>query len=119
MTYVLLKNKEGQFVAPDGDSFKAAAAGADWSKSFYQILTDQPGKATWPISGATFIMMHTAQDKAAQAASALKFFEWGFTQGDKMADDLDYVPLPVAVKNLVRKQWSSIKDASGNVVAFK
>lgn len=119
MTYVLLKNKEGQFVAPDGDNFKAAAAGADWSKSFYQILTDQPGKATWPISGATFIMMHTAQDKAAQAASALKFFEWAFTQGDKMADDLDYVPLPGAVKNLVRKQWSSIKDASGNVVAFK
>lgn len=119
MTYVLLKNKDGQFVAPDGDNFKAAAAGADWSKSFYQVLTDQPGKATWPLSGATFIMMHKAQDKAAQAASTLKFFEWAFTQGDKMADDLDYVALPGAVKDLVRKQWSSIKDASGNIVAFK
>lgn len=119
MTYVQLKNKDGQFVSPDGDNFKAAAAGADWNKSFYQILTDQPGKSTWPISGATFIMMHKAQDKPAQAAAALKFFDWAYTQGDKMADDLDYVPLPGAVKDAVRKQWTAIKDTSGKVVASK
>ena len=119
MTYVQLKNKDGEFVSPDGDNFKAAAAGADWNKSFYQILTDQPGKSTWPISGATFIMMHKAQDKPAQAAAALKFFDWAYTQGDKMADDLDYVPLPGPVKDAVRKQWTAIKDTSGKVVASK
>ncbi len=119
MTYVLLKNKDGQFVGPDDSSFKAAAAGANWGKTFYQILTDQPGKATWPISGATFIMMHKAQDKPAQAATALRFFDWAYIQGDKMADDLDYVPLPGAVKDMARKQWETIKDASGKVVAFK
>jgi phosphate transport system substrate-binding protein len=119
MTYVQLKNKDGQFVAPDGDNFKAAAAGADWNKTFYQILTDQPGKSTWPISGATFIMMHRAQDKPAQAAAALKFFDWAYNQGDKMADDLDYVPLPGAVKDAARKQWGAIKDPSGKVVALK
>ena len=118
MTYTLLKNKDGNFAAPDDLNFKAAAAGADWSKTFYQVLTDQPGKDTWPLSGATFIMMHKAQDKPAQAASTLKFFDWAFTTGDKMAEDLEYVPLPDPVKALVKKLWSaSIKDASGKSVA--
>ena len=67
MTYALLKNKDGKFVAPDDDNFKAAAAGADWTKTFYQVLTDQPGKDAWPITGATFILMHKVQDKPAQA----------------------------------------------------
>jgi phosphate transport system substrate-binding protein len=119
MTYTLLKNKDGQFATPDDANFKAAAAGADWSKTFYQVLTEQPGKDTWPLSGATFIMMHRAQDKPAQAANTLKFFEWAFGSGDKMAADLEYVPLPDSVKDLVRKQWSDIKDASGKQVAFK
>ncbi len=117
MSYTLLKNREGSFVAPDDTAFQAAAAGAEWSKSFYQVLTDQPGKASWPISGATFILMHKVQDKPQQAASALKFFDWSYKNGDKMAAELDYVPMPDAVKALVRKQWGEIKDSSGKQVA--
>ena len=119
MTYTLLKNKDGQFATPDDLNFKAAAAGADWSKTFYQVLTDQPGKETWPLSGATFIMMHKLQDKPVQASNSLKFFEWAFGSGDKMASDLEYVALPDPVKALVRKQWAEVKDASGKAVAFK
>ena len=70
------------------------------------MLTDQPGKDAWPITGATFILMHKVQDKPANAANALKFFDWAYTNGDKMADDLDYVPMPDAVKALVRKTWA-------------
>jgi len=119
MTYALLKNKDGVFTAPDDAAFKAAAAGAEWSKSFYQVLTDQPGKDSWPITGATFIMMHKIQDKPASAATTLKFFEWAYANGDKAATDLEYVALPESVKSLVRKQWGDIKDASGKAIAFK
>ncbi len=119
MAHVLLKNKAGDFVAPDDENFKAAAAGAEWSKTFYQVLTDQPGKDAWPITGATFILMHKAQDKPAQAATALKFFDWAYGSGDKMAADLEYVTLPDAVKELVRKQWAGIKDASGKPVTYR
>jgi phosphate transport system substrate-binding protein len=120
MTYTLLKNRDGNFVPPDADNFKAAAAGADWSKSFFQVLTDQPGKDAWPISGATFILMYKSQDKPTSAANTLKFFDWAYANGDKMADDLEYVPLPPAVKDLVRKSWAAnIKDASGKTIAWK
>jgi len=120
MTYTLLKNKDGHFVPPDADNFKAAAAGADWSKTFFQVLTDQPGKDAWPISGATFILMYKNQDKPQSAANVLKFFDWAYGNGDKMADDLEYVPLPMAVKDLVRKSWTaSIKDTSGKTIAWK
>lgn len=120
MSYVLLQNKDGQFVAPDDATFKAAAAGADWARSFYQVLTEQPGKDSWPISGATFILMHKQQEKPEQAANALKFFQWAFANGDKMAADLDYVPLPDSVKNLTRQQWSqALKDASGKAIAWQ
>ena len=119
MTYTLLKNKDGQFATPDDLNFKAAAASADWSKTFYQVLTEQPGKDTWPLSGATFIMMHKLQEKPVQASNSLKFFEWAFNTGDKMASDLEYVALPDGVKALVRKQWTEVKDASGKAVAFK
>ena len=78
MSHVLMRNQGGNFVAPDDANFKAAAAGADWAKSFYQILTEQPGKDAWPITGATFIMMHKAQDKPVQATNSLKFFDWAF-----------------------------------------
>lgn len=117
MSHVLLKNAAGNFVAPDDANFKAAAAGADWAKSFYQILTEQPGKDAWPITGATFILMHKTQDKPVNATNTLKFFDWAYGSGDKMAEDLDYVPLPDSVKGLVRKQWGDIKDASGKAVA--
>jgi phosphate transport system substrate-binding protein len=119
MSHVLLKNAAGNFVGPDEVNFKAAAAGAEWSKSFYQVLTEQQGKDSWPITGATFILMHKAQEKPANASNALKFFEWAYASGDKMASDLEYVPLPDAVKALVRKQWAEIKDGSGKAVAFK
>jgi phosphate transport system substrate-binding protein len=120
MSHVLLKNKDGNFAAPDEDNFKAAAAGADWNKSFYQVLTDQPGKATWPISGATFILMYKTQDKPQNAANALKFFDWAYANGDKMASELDYVPMPDVVKALVRKQWATnIMDASGKQIAYQ
>ena len=118
MTYAKLKNSAGTFVDPDDTAFKAAAAGADWAKSFYQILTNQPGKDSWPITGATFILMHKVQDKPANASSALKFFDWAYKNGDKTADDLDYVPMPNSVKDAIRKSWSQIKDASGKAIAF-
>ena len=119
MAHVQLKNQAGNFVEPDDANFKAAAAAADWSKTFYQVLTDQPGKDAWPLTGATFIMMHKAQDKPAQAATSLKFFDWAYAGGDKMASDLEYVALPDVVKNLVRKQWGEIKDAGGKAVSYK
>ena len=120
MSHVLMRNKDGVFVGPDDSTFKAAAAGADWAKTFYQILTEQPGKDSWPITGATYILMHKNQDKPASASNALKFFDWAYVNGDKMADDLDYVPLPPAVKDLVRKQWTAdLKDVSGKAIAFK
>ena len=119
MAWVQLQNADGQFVAPDDDSFKAAAAGADWSKSFYQILTNQPGKAAWPLTGATFILMHKVQDKPQQAATTLQFFDWAYKSGDKTADDLDYVAMPAAVKAQVAKSWGQITDAAGKPVALK
>jgi phosphate transport system substrate-binding protein len=120
MTYALMQNAEGQVVAPDDPAFKAAAAGADWNRSYYQILTNQPGAQAWPITGATFILMHWQQAKPAQAAAALKFFEWAYRNGDATAQALDYVPMPGAVKAGIEKLWGTqIKDASGKVVAYK
>ena len=119
MSYALMKNKDGAFVAPDDDSFKAAAAGADWNKSFYQLITDQPGKTTWPITTATFILMHTKQEKPANAAEAFKFFSWAFKSGSKTAADLDYVPMPDAVVGAVEKAWATVSDTSGKPVAWK
>jgi phosphate transport system substrate-binding protein len=119
MAHVLMRNAAGNFVAPDDLTFKAAAAGAAWDKSFYQILTEQPGKDAWPITGATFILMHKAQDKPAQAASTLKFFDWAMANGDKMAADLEYVALPDSVTALVRKSWSEVKESSGKAIALK
>lgn len=116
MTYPLLQNAAGNFVAPDDSSFKAAAAGADWSKSFYQILTNQPGKESWPITGATFILMHLKQDKPQQAAAVLRFLDWAYKNGDQTALELDYVPMPDSVKSAVRQQWTKITDASGSPV---
>ncbi len=119
LTYALMQNKDGQFVAPDDTAFKAAAAGAEWAKSFYQILTEQPGKASWPITGATFILMHKVQDKPEQATASLKFFDWAYKNGDETADALDYVPMPASVKSVIEKSWGEIKDAAGKPVAYK
>lgn len=119
MTFAILQNAAGTFVAPDDLTFKAAAAGADWVKSFYQILTNQAGKDAWPLTGATFILMHKAQDKPAQAAATLKFFDWAYKNGDKTAEDLEYSAMPASVKSAIEKSWSEIKDGSGKAVAIK
>lgn len=110
MNWVQMQNREGQWVAPDDLTFKAAAANATWDKTFYQILTDQPGKTSWPATGATFIIMYLDNGaKAKEAQEVLKFFNWAFDKGDKMAEDLDYVPLPDNVVALVRKEMAKIK----------
>jgi len=119
LTYAIMQNASGNFVKPEDDSFKAAAAGADWNKSFYQILTNQPGKDAWPISGATFILMHLKQDKPANATETLKFFSWAYKNGDATAAALDYVPMPKNVIATIEKSWGEIKDNSGKPVAFK
>ena len=119
MTYTLMKNRDGVFVAPDDEAFKAAAAGADWNKSFYQLITDQPGKNAWPISTATFILMHIKQDKPANATETFKFFSWAYKNGAKSASDLDYVPMPANVIGSIEKAWSQATDAAGKSVALK
>ncbi|HEX7638238.1 MAG TPA: phosphate ABC transporter substrate-binding protein PstS [Burkholderiaceae bacterium] len=119
MDYVLMKNQAGAYVSPNDKTFKAAAAGADWSKTYYQVLTDEPGKDSWPITGATFVLIHKVQDKPAQGAAVMKFFDWSYANGDKAAADLDYVTLPDSLKAQIRKQFGQVKDASGKTVAFK
>jgi len=119
MTVAQVQNKDGQFVAPSEEAFKAAAAGADWEHApgFYEILTDEPGKASWPITGATFILMHKTQDKPATAKDVLKFFDWAYAKGGKLALDLDYIPMPDKVVKQIQNAWKAqIKDASGKAV---
>ncbi len=116
MNFVQMKNHDGQFVKPDEHSFKAAAAGAQWDKApgFYEILTDEVGKDSWPISGATFILMHKVQEKPATGTEVLKFFDWAYDKGGKIAADLDYVPLPENVVKLIRAAWKTqLKDTAG------
>ncbi len=108
MTYVQVQNSAGTWVTPSDTAFKAAAAGATWSKTYFQVLTNQAGKESWPISGATFILVHLKPLKPEEVKTALKFFDWAYTSGDKAADDLDYVALPDSVKNQVRADWKRL-----------
>lgn len=108
MNWVNVQNSAGTWVAPTEDAFKAAAANADWNKSYYQILTNQAGKEAWPISGATFILVYIKPDDVAKSKAALTFFDWAFSNGDKAADDLDYVALPTSVKNKIRSDWKQL-----------
>ncbi|HYD62386.1 MAG TPA: phosphate ABC transporter substrate-binding protein PstS [Noviherbaspirillum sp.] len=119
MSHAQLKNREGQFVQPDDDTFKAAAAGADWAKTpgFAVVLTDQAGKNSWPITGASFILMHKAQADAAKGKEVLKFFDWAYKNGGAMATELEYVSMPAPVVKLVQDAWKSqLKDASGKAI---
>ncbi|HMS25959.1 MAG TPA: phosphate ABC transporter substrate-binding protein PstS [Burkholderiaceae bacterium] len=109
MTYALVQNAANVFVAPDDLTFKAAAAGAEWSKSFYQILTNQAGKDAWPITGATFLLLQAKPVDMSKTQALLKFVSWAFKNGDKTASDLEYVPLPAIVKTQVEKSWGVIK----------
>ncbi len=113
VSYTQLKNKSGKFVKPEAKTFQAAAANANWSSApgFGIALTDQAGDDAWPITAPTFILIHKNSDKPEQVAAALKFFNWAFTSGDKMAADLDYVALPPKVKDLVRAEWKNVRGA--------
>ncbi len=108
--YTLLQNKNGKFPAPGADSFSAAAAGADWAhaQGNYLLLLDQPGDGAWPITGVTFILLHTQQADASKGAAVLKFYDWAYQNGDAGATGLDYVPMPASVKSMVRQQWAGI-----------
>ena len=108
MSWVNVQNSAGTWVAPTEDSFRAAAANAEWNKSYYQILTNQAGKEAWPITGATFILVYIKPEDAAKSRTAMTFFDWAFSNGDKAADDLDYVSLPLAVKTKIRADWKHL-----------
>lgn len=119
LPYTVMQNKDGEFVKPGLASFQSAAKYADWANAegFYEIITNEPGKGSWPISAATFILMHKAQDKPESAKEVLKFFDFGYTQGNKMAEALDYVPMPDSVVELIHKHWSAnIKAKDGSAI---
>jgi phosphate transport system substrate-binding protein len=119
MAHTQLKNREGVFLQPDDETFKAAAANADWAKApgFAVVLTDQPGKTSWPITGASYILMHKAQKDPAKGREVLKFFDWAYKNGAPAAMELDYVPLPANVTKLVQDAWkTNLKDATGKPI---
>jgi phosphate transport system substrate-binding protein len=119
MASVKLENRDGNFVSPTADNFQAAAAGADWAgaKGYYMVLTDQPGANSWPITGASFILMYKKQDNPGEAKEVLKFFDWCYKNGGEAAMSLDYVPMPASVVKMVEDSWhTEIKDASGNPI---
>jgi phosphate transport system substrate-binding protein len=118
MTYAQLQNASGAFVAPTAANFAAAAAGADWAKApgFYLLLLNQPGQNAWPITGATFILVHRQQTDPSQGRAVLSFFDWAYKNGDAQAQALDYVPLPDSVKTLVRQSWSGVLGPDGKPV---
>ena len=118
MTYTQLKNHDGSFVSPDSKAFQAAASNADWTKApgFYLLLTDQPGKESWPITGATFILMHKKQDQPERAREVLNFFDWAYKNGGQMAEQLDYVPMPTPVVKMVGESWKQITGPDGKPV---
>jgi phosphate transport system substrate-binding protein len=118
LKYVQIQNSAGKFVAPTIESFQAAAANADWESApgFYMVLTDQPGDKSWPITGASYILVHRDQMDAPKAEAMLKFFEWCFKNGSEQAVELHYVPIPTKVYNLVKSLWAKEITSAGNVV---
>jgi phosphate transport system substrate-binding protein len=119
LTHTQLKNHDGVFLQPNDDNFKAAAANADWTKApgFGVVLTDQPGKAAWPITGVTYALVHKQQADAAKGKEVLGFFNYAFKNGSAAATELDYVPMPDAVTKLVEAAWkANLKDASGKAI---
>ena len=118
MSHAMMSNRDGNFVAPDDETFSAAASGADWEKSpgFYEVLTDEPGKNAWPISGASFILVHTEPKDPARTAEVLRFFSWAFKNGKQMAAELDYVPMPDKVTALIENAWKAQIKSQGVAV---
>jgi phosphate transport system substrate-binding protein len=120
LTHTKMINKDGKTVAPTSESFQAAAANAKWDAAhgFYEILTDEPGPKSWPITAATFILLPKQPKDAAAAAQALKFFGWAFEKGAKAAEELDYIPMPKAVVALIKKSWAAnVTGADGKTLA--
>jgi phosphate transport system substrate-binding protein len=113
-----VQNKSGKFVQPDDVTFKAAAAGADWKSvpGMGVVLTDQAGDQSWPITGASFILVHAKQEKPDSGREVLKFFDWSFKNGQKMADELDYVPMPDSVVNEIKAGWKQVTDNAGKPI---
>jgi phosphate transport system substrate-binding protein len=109
LTYAAMINKAGKTVQPSAETFQAAAANADWAHApgYYVILTDQPGENSWPVTASTFILMHKEPVDKAASSEAIKFFKWAFAKGDKMAEELDYIPMPDSVVKLIEKTWSA------------
>ena len=119
ISHAQLKNRDGEFVQPDDETFKSAAANADWqgTPGMGVILTYQTGKNSWPATGASFILMHKTQPEALTGRAVLKFFDWSFKNGATMASDLDYVPLPPAVVKLINETWKAqLKDTNGKAL---
>lgn len=119
MSHTQLKNRDGVFVQPDDESFKAAAAGADWAKTpgMEVVLTNQAGKGSWPITGASFILLHKVPANPEKTREVLKFFDWAYKNGSAMATELEYVAMPAPVIKLVQDAWKTqLKDASGKPV---
>jgi phosphate transport system substrate-binding protein len=119
LNHTKMINAAGKVVAPGLESFQSAAASADWAKSpgFFQIITNEPGAKSWPIAAATFILLPTDSKDDAAAAEALKFFGWAFANGGKAAEELDYIPMPKPVVELIKKSWSSVKGVDGKPLA--
>jgi phosphate transport system substrate-binding protein len=119
LTHSKLVNRDGKTVSPSLASFAAAANNVNWegAPGFGVILTNEPGAATWPVTGATFILMTKQPNDVAAAAAALKFFDWAYAKGGKMAEELDYVPMPGNVVAAVHRLWAAqIKDATGKAI---
>jgi phosphate transport system substrate-binding protein len=108
LTFVQLRNQAGNYVAPTSETFQAAASNADWKKAkgFYMVLTNQPGKDSWPITGATYVLVHTHPQNAKNIKAVLDFFNWAYKNGAPTAEKLDYVPMPMSVAKMVEQAWA-------------
>jgi phosphate transport system substrate-binding protein len=115
LAYVSLKNRDGEFVTPGRQAFQSAVANADWAAApaFYAPLAHQPGKQTWPITGATFALIYKQQQRRLTAIEMLKFFDWSYRAGAKLADELQYVPMPKDVVQMIESAWAEVTDAHG------
>jgi phosphate transport system substrate-binding protein len=120
LAHVQLRNRAGNFVAPTMETFQAAASNADWKNApgFYMVLNDQPGEKSWPITGATFILIHKKQGSADTAKTLLSFFDWCYRHGSDTAENLHYVPIPAAVVDLVVKSWKT-EVSAGSAPVWK
>ena len=115
LAYVSMQNRDGEFVTPSRQAFQSAVANADWAAapSFYALLAHQSGKQTWPITGATFALIYKQQQRRLTAIEMLRFFDWSYGAGTKLADELQYVPMPKEVAQMIESAWAEVTDAHG------